>query len=133
MTKTLMSAASAVAILLGSSAVYAQTQDQTGAATGQTLGAQQQQDQLGMQQPGMGMDREYRATVESYDEEEREIVLRLRAGEQVDFGEFDEGDEVYVSFEDEERVGRIGREPGMEWDHDQQQQNRGFGLPAESR
>ncbi len=122
MTKTLMSAASAIAILLGSSAVYAATQDQTAAGQQETLGAQQDQ-QLGTEQHGMGMQQqEIRATVESKDEDAREIVLRLATGEQVDFDEFEEGDEVYVSFEDDEHVGRIGREPGTEWETEEQQQ-----------
>ena len=124
MTKTLMSAASAIAILLGSSAVYAQaTQDQQTGADQPELGAQQDQQQLGTEQPGMGMQQqEIRATVESKDEDNREIVLRLATGEQVDFDDFEEGDEVYVSFEDDEHVGRIGREPGAEWETEEQQQ-----------
>jgi hypothetical protein len=39
--------------------------------------------------------------------------LRLATGEQVDFDDFEEGDEVYVSFGEDHQVGRIGREPGM--------------------
>jgi hypothetical protein len=106
MTKTLMSAASAIAILLGSSAVYAQA---TGTAGQQQLGTGEQQ--LG--QAGMGMGQELRGTIESKDEDSREIVLRLATGEQVDFDDFEEGDEVYVSFGEDHEVGRIGREPGM--------------------
>jgi hypothetical protein len=109
MTKTLMSAASAIAILLGSSAVYAQATTGTAGATGQQqLGAG-----TGEQQLGMGMGQELRGTIESKDEDSREIVLRLATGEQVDFDDFEEGDEVYVSFGEDHQVGRIGREPGM--------------------
>ncbi len=112
MTKTLMSAASAIAILLGSSAVYAQTTtDTTGTAGQQQLGTGTGEQQLG--QAGMGMgQRELRGTIESKDEDSREIVLRLATGEQVDFDDFEEGDEVYVSFGEDHEVGRIGREPG---------------------
>lgn len=109
MTKTLMSAASAIAILLGSSAVYAQTTGQTGTAGQQQLGTGEQQ--LGA--AGMGMGQELRGTIESKDEDSREIVLRLATGEQVDFDDFEEGDEVYVSFGEDHEVGRIGREPGV--------------------
>jgi len=113
MTKTLMSAASAIAILLGSSAVYAQattgTAGDAGATGQQQLGAGTGEQQLGM---GMGQ-QELRGTIESKDEDNREIVLRLATGEQVDFDDFEEGDEVYVSFGEDHQVGRIGREPGM--------------------
>jgi hypothetical protein len=114
MTKTLMSAASAIAILLGSSAVYAQattgTAGDAGATGQQQLGAGTGEQQLG--QAGMGMGQELRGTIESKDEDNREIVLRLATGEQVDFDDFEEGDEVYVSFGEDHQVGRIGREPG---------------------
>jgi hypothetical protein len=112
MTKTLMSAASAIAILLGSSAVYAQATTGTAGDAGAT-GQQQLGAGTGEQQLGMGMGQELRGTIESKDEDSREIVLRLATGEQVDFDDFEEGDEVYVSFGEDHHVGRIGREPGM--------------------
>ena len=86
----------------------------TGTQAGeQQLGtdAQAGEQQLGAADMGMGQ-QELRGTLESKDEDSREIVLRVATGEQIDFDDFEEGDEVYVSFGEDHSVGRIGREPG---------------------
>ena len=103
MNRTLMGAASAMAILLGSSALHAQTTQQQQPGTAGQPDTQQHQQQPGAQAGGeTGMEQrhqEVRATIESKDEDNRELVLRLETGDEIDFGDFEEGDEVYVSFD----------------------------------
>lgn len=105
MNKTLLSAASALAILAGSSLALAQTgttgtaqqppaaTGATGAQTGAQMGAEQWQD------------REMRATVESIDKDAREVTLRFTVGSDADLDAIEEGDEVQVSFEGDDDGG----------------------------
>lgn len=101
MNKTFLAAVSAAAILAGSGVALAaqhgaetgqQIQPQTGAQTGAQTGMEQR----------WGAGQDIRATVESIDEDTGEVTLRFRAGMDAQLQDLQEGDEVRVSFEEDE-------------------------------